>query len=79
MMADVWPIESVWAIVEQRAKKEYTTSKAELRKAFTKIRKGSDHDKDKYKRLMRSISKKLLAGKAPRRTMISLAIKLTNF
>ena len=45
-MADVWPIENVWAIVEQRAKKKCTASKAGLRKVITNIWQESGQDKD---------------------------------
>ena len=49
-IADVWPIENVWAIVEQRAMKKCTTSKAERRKVITKTWQKSDQDKDSCKR-----------------------------
>ena len=41
-MADIWPIENVWAILKDRVKEKEPKTKAELKKVIIKVWKGMD-------------------------------------
>ena len=60
-MADVWPIENVWAIVKDRVKVKEPKSKAELKRVIIKVWKEVDMDKLLCKKLMQSIPARLQA------------------
>ena len=64
--SDVWPIENVWTIVKQRAKKENNRQRLEFRKVITKIDIWQVSDDAIYSKeapIKRSLM--LTAGKSP--------------
>ena len=54
-MADVWPIENVWAILKQKVMEQEPKSKEQLKKVITKAWQEIDKDKNLCKRLISSI------------------------
>ena len=60
-MADVWPVENVWAIVKDRVKAKEPKNKAQLKRFITNVWKDIDMDKGLCKRLMQSIPARLEA------------------
>ena len=43
-MADIWPIENVWAIMKDRVREKEPKSKAELKKVISKVWREMDMD-----------------------------------
>ena len=60
-MADIWPIENVWAIVKDRVKAEEPKDKAALKRVIKKVWKEINLDKVLCKKLMKSIPARLEA------------------
>ena len=60
-MADIWPIENVWAILKEGVKAKEPKSKAQLKKVITQVWRQMDRDKDMCKRLITSIPNRLKA------------------
>lgn len=60
-MADIWPIENVWAILKDRVKAKEPKSKAQLKKVITQVWRDMDRDKNMCKRLISSIPQRLQA------------------
>ena len=60
-MADIWPIENVWAIVKDRVKAEEPKDKAALKRVIKKVWKEINLDKVLCKKLMKSIPDRLEA------------------
>ena len=57
-MADIWPIENVWAILKERVKAKESKSKAQFKKVITQVWRQMDRDKNMCKRLITSIPNK---------------------
>ena len=45
-MADIWPIENVWAILKERVKAKESKSKAQYKKVITQVWRQMDRDKN---------------------------------
>ena len=45
-MADIWPIENVWAILKQKVMQKEPKSKGDLKKVITRVWKEIDQDKE---------------------------------
>ena len=60
-MADVWPIENVWAIVKDKVKESEPVNKEALRKVIIKCWREINADKSLLARLMFSIPRRLQA------------------
>ena len=60
-MADIWPIENVWAILKDRVKEKEPKTKAELKKVIIKVWKEMDRDKVLCRNLISSIPVRLQA------------------
>ena len=60
-MADIWPIENVWAIVKQRVKEKEPKSKQHLKRVIISVWKEVDQDKALCKRLISSVPRRLEA------------------
>ena len=54
-MADVWPIENVWAILKQKVMEQEPKSKEQLKKVMNKAWQKINKDKAFCKRLISSI------------------------
>ena len=60
-MADVWPIENVWAIIKQKVKESEPANKEALRKTIVKVWREINDDKALLARLIFSIPRRLQA------------------
>ena len=60
-MANIWPIENVWAILKDRVKAKEPRSTAWLKKVITQVWRDMDRDKNMCKRLISSIPYRLHA------------------
>ena len=60
-MADIWPIENVWAILKQKVMEKEPKSKEDLKKVITRVWKEIDQDKELCRSLIRSIPRRLKA------------------
>jgi hypothetical protein len=60
-MADVWPIENVWAIVKERVMEKEPQTKTQLKKVITKVWQEIHSDKALCRRLISSIPDRLQA------------------
>ena len=58
-MADIWPVENLWGILQQRVKVREPTSKEELRRYIEEEWSKIDDDKAMCRRLIASIPKRL--------------------
>ena len=58
-MADVWPIENVWAIVKEDVKSADPQTKAQLKSAINRAWERIDNDKSMCRRLIESIPRRL--------------------
>ena len=58
-MADVWPVENLWGILNQRVKKRELDTKEQLRRYIEEEWSRIDDDKAMCRRLMESIPKRL--------------------
>ena len=58
-MADIWPIENVWAILKERFKAKEPKSKAQLKKVITQVSRDIYRDKNMCRRLISSIPYRL--------------------
>ena len=60
-MADVWPIENVWAILKDKVAQKKCTNEQQLRKAIVQAWMKIDQDKALCQRLMASLPLRLQA------------------
>ena len=60
-MADVWPIEQVWAILKEKVMQAAPRNKAELKRVITRSWREIDQDKEMIRNLISSIPKRLKA------------------
>ena len=60
-MADVWPIENVWAILKQRVMEKEPKTKKDLKNVITNVWKEVDRNKELCRSLISSIPKRLKA------------------
>ena len=60
-MADVWPIENVWAILKAKVMEKEPKSKVQLKKVISKAWQEIDKDKAMCRRLVTSIPHMLKA------------------
>ena len=60
-MADVWPIEQVWAILKEKVMQAAPRNKAELKRVITRSWREIDQDKEMIWNLISSIPKRLQA------------------
>ena len=60
-MADVWPIEQVWAILKEKVMQAAPTNKAQLKRVITRSWREIDQDKQMIRNLISSIPKRLQA------------------
>ena len=61
-MADVWPIEQVWAtILKEKVMQAALTNKAQLKRVITRSWREIDQDKQMIQNLISSIPKRLQA------------------
>ena len=60
-MADIWPIENVWAILKERFKAKEPKSRDQLKKVITQVWRDMDSDKNMRRRLISSILYRLQA------------------
>ena len=60
-MADVWPIEQVWAILKEKVMQAAPRNKAELKRVITRSWREIDQDKEMIRNLISSIPKRLQA------------------
>ena len=58
-MADLWPVENLWGLLQQRVKRREPITKEELRRYIEEEWCKIDNDKALYRRFMQSIPKRL--------------------